>query len=274
MKKLKIPEKEVLYELYIEKQLSLSNIAVIFNISAMTVRAWLINYGIKIRASTQSLYHEIRSIDFSDDQKSLLIGSILGDGGLRIPKRGKNAHFYEKHCEKQLPYLVWKRDRLMPFIQKKIDKENGGSHIISGIKCNVQNSYKIISISHQYLTKLWKIFYKGNGNKILPFDIKKYLNMFSIAIWVCDDGSLVWNKKRRTYRMDIHTENFNYQQNILLCRVLHMYFNGRLMIIPRQYDSGIKYYISLRGKKELHTFCSTLSDFVPDCMKYKFNTYI
>lgn len=274
MKKIEIPEKEILYSLYVNEQLSLAKIAVIFNTSVMTVRAWLINYGIKTRISNQSLYHEIRSVGFNDEQKSLLMGSILGDGGLRIPKRGKNAYFYERHCEKQLPYLIWKRDKLMPFVQKKLSVHKANEHVISGVKCIVQDSYKMVTVSHNHLTELWKIFYKGNGNKVIPNSLEEYLNLFVIAVWICDDGSLVWNNIRRTYRIDLHTENFTYDENVLLCRLLSKYFSGRLMIIPRYYDSGIKYYISFRGKTELHGFCSVLSDFVPDCMKYKFNTHI
>ena len=274
MKKLKVPEKEILYSLYVDEQLSLAKMAVMFNNTAMTVRAWLINYGIKLRPAPMNVYNEIRSVDFNKEQKSLLIGSILGDGGLRIPKKGKNAHFYERHCEKQLPYLVWKRDKLVPFVQKKIGMEKGGDHIISGVKCVVQDSYKMVTVSHTHLTELWKMFYCGNGNKILPANISEYLNLFVIAVWICDDGSLVWNNIRRTYRIDLHTENFTYDEQVVLCRALSVYFKGHIKIYKRKYIGGIRYYISLRGKQELHEFCSKLIEFVPDCMKYKFTTHI
>lgn len=274
MKKLEVPKKEDLYKLYVEEQLSLSQIAVIYNTSAMTVRAWLINYSIKTRPSTLTMYHEIRSTDFNDEQKSLLVGSILGDGGIRIPKHGKNAHFYERHCEKQLPYLVWKRNKLLPFVQKKLAMEKGGDHIISGVKCVVQNSYKMVTIAHPHLTNLWKMFYSGNGNKIVPSNIDDYLNLFAIMIWICDDGSLTWNSIRRTYRMQLHTEGFTYDEQVILCRALSKYFKGTIRIWKRKYPSGTKYYINCSGKQEVHAFCSKLIDFVPDCMKYKFTTHI
>lgn len=274
MIKIEIPSKDILYNLYVENSLSMSTIAAKFNTSSMTVRSWLNSYGIKSRISNINLYHELRETNFTDIQKSLIIGSILGDGGLRIPKRGKNAVFFERHCEQQRMYLEWKRDLLMPFVQRGLDIETGGKHTISGLSCIVQDSYKLTTICHTYLTELWKRFYKGNGNKILPKDFEKDLNLFSIAVWVCDDGSLVWNKIRRTYRMDIHTENFSYDDNVRLCRILSRFFDGRLLVIPRKYESGIKYYISLRGKNELHRFCNTLKVFIPDCMLYKFETYI
>ena len=69
-------------------------------------------------------------------------------------------------------------------------------------------------------------------------------------------------------------ENFSYDENVIICRALSNLFEGKLMIIPRKYHSGIKYYISLRGKKELHSLCTKTIDFVPDCMKYKFTTHV
>jgi len=274
MKKLNVPDKNILYDMYVVDNMSMSKIAAEFGTSAMTVRAWLNERDIKTRISTVSIYKELRDTDFSDLQKNVLIGSILGDGGLRVPKKGKNAHFFERHCEKQRMYLEWKKDLLMPFVPKKLCFEEGGPHVISGIKCVVQNSYKLVTIAHSHLTYLWKIFYRGNGNKVLPKDIEDYLNLFVMAIWIADDGSLVWNTARRTYRIDLHTENFTYDENLLLCRALYRMFKGRILIIPRQYKSGEKYYLSLRGKQQLHTLCGLLKELVPECMTYKFITHI
>jgi len=38
--------------------------------------------------------------------KSILLGSILGDGSLTIAKNYKNANFQEKHSIKQKEYLM------------------------------------------------------------------------------------------------------------------------------------------------------------------------
>ena len=274
MKKLDVPERDLLYRLYVDEHKSLTDIAVYFNTSAMTVRSWLNNCGIKTRRSTTTIYNELREACFSDEQKSLVIGSILGDGGLRIPKRAKNAHFYERHAANQRMYLEWKRDLLKPFVQTKLRKEVGGKHTIGSLKCVVQDSYKLVSIAHPYLTDLWRCFYSGNGIKTIPNDLSSYLNLFVIAVWVCDAGSLVWNTIRRNYRLDIHTESFSYNDNVKLARCLAKFYSGRIKIYPRLYKSGTKYYLSLRGKQELHSFCTTLKRFIPSCMYYKFDTYL
>ena len=274
MKKSHIPDKEVLDILYNKEKKSLSYIAVKFNTSVMTVRSWLHKYNIKTRAPFNSVYAELRQTEFNDEQKSLIVGSILGGGELRIPKRGKNAYFFERRCEKQRMYLEWKRNLLKPFVQIKLDKEVEGSHTISGIDCIVRDFYKMTTIAHPYLTDLWKIFYKGNGNKILPNNIGDYLNLFVIAVWVCDDGSLVWNNIQNTYRLDIYTDNFSYETNVLLSRSLSIFFKGTIKIYSRKYKSDVKYYLSLLGKRALYDFCNQLKVFVPNCMKYKFDTYL
>lgn len=44
--------------------------------------------------------------------KAILLGSILGDGSLKIRKGCKNAAFQEKHSMKQKEYLMWKRNQI------------------------------------------------------------------------------------------------------------------------------------------------------------------
>lgn len=274
MKKIDIPEKSILHDLYVNKSMSLSAIASNFSTTSMTVRSWLNKLEIEVRPSNISLYKEIKEVQFSDLQKSIIIGSILGDGCLRIPKRGKNAYFTEKHCEDQLQYLQWKKDLLKPFASDKVYMSKGGNHVINDVKCTTQNTHKFSTISHPYLTELWKKFYNGNGNKVIHYDIESMINIMVIAIWICDDGSLVWNNIRRTYRIDLHTENFSYDENVYLCRVLNKFFKGTILVIPRKYKSGIKYYLSLRGKEHLHALCKEIKQFVHSSMFYKFDTHI
>ena len=100
--------KELLYDLYVTQGKSLSDIAAMYSKSAMTVRSWLINNKISIRPSTQDIYKEMKATSFTQVQKSLLIGSLLGDGSINKGKDCINARFFERHGEAQHDYLVWK----------------------------------------------------------------------------------------------------------------------------------------------------------------------
>lgn len=266
--------KELLNKLYVKEHKSLSNIAKDYSVSAMTVRAWLKKVGIEVRPSTVTIYKELKTTEFSDSQKYLIIGSILGDGSITKGKDCVNARFVERHCEKQLGYLQWKKNKLKPFVKSKLNKVIGGAHIISGVECNTQDSYMLSTISHPYLTDLYDMFYI-NRKKIVPYNLYEMISTLSIAVWICDDGCITYNKNYGVYRLDLHTEGFTYKENVFLCReILSKFFNLSFRINSRKYKSGTHYYICISGKKQLRYIVDKLKPFIPDVMLYKFKYYL
>jgi hypothetical protein len=266
--------KDLLYDLYVNKEFSLSKIASDYSVSSMTIRAWLIKNNISVRPSTQNIYRELKNTSFSDSQKSLIIGSILGDGSLAQSKDCINARFCEKHCESQKDYLVWKKEALKPFTKSKLYETEGGKHKISGIRCNVEKSYMFTTISHPYLTELRGVFYP-DGNKIIPNVLCDWINSLVLAVWMCDDGCLTCDKSRGIYRLDLHTESFTYKDNLFICRdILNSFFNKSFRINSRMYKSGKAYYICLSGKPNLREVVDRIKQFIPQCMLHKFKDYI
>lgn len=266
--------KELLHDLYINKEYSMSKIASIYGVSTMTIRAWLNRNKIKTRISTQNIYRELKTTEFSPTQKSLVIGSILGDGSLTLGKDCTNARFVERHCEDQRDYLLWKKELLKPFTKSKICESEGGEYIISGVKCLVSKSYIFSTISHPYLTELRSIFY-NDSIKIVPQNINDFVNGLVMAVWFCDDGSFSYIKKSGTYRIDLHTESFTYKENTFLCReVLSPYFGESFRINSRKYKSGEAFYICISGKDKVLNIVNSIKQFIPECMIYKFKNYI
>lgn len=265
--------KILLEELYITKQLSMSSIGVMYSVSAPMVRSWLIKHNIPTRPSTKTIYRELKETPFSNSQKDLIIGCVLGDGSLSIGKDCKNARFIIRHGLRQKDYLIWKRDKLKPFTKSKVGESSSGKHIISGVECNVDKSYVFSTISHPWLTELRKLFYPNNI-KVIPNNLSDILNNLSIAVWICDDGCFTYSKKFGVYRLDLHTESFTHKENIFICRILSERFNAGFRINSRFYDSGKAYYICLSGKDVLRNLVKNIYSFVPECMSYKFKYYI
>jgi len=266
--------KDLLYNLYVKQEKSLSSIAKDYSISSMTVAAWLKRVGIETRKSSVNIYKEIKNTEFSDEQKSLIIGSILGDGSITKGKDCKNARFVERHCAEQLNYLQWKNSILKPFVKSNLIKTPGGCHIISGVICTTQDSYILSTITHPYLTELYNKFYP-KGKKCIPEDLNYNLTALSIAVWLCDDGCITCNPGNSTYRLDLHTESFTYNENLFLCReVLSKFFGLGFRINTRMYKSGRAYYICISGKDNLRRITSFLKPFIPSCMLHKFKYYL
>lgn len=121
-------------------------------------------------------------IFLSREQKSILFGTILGDGCLQ--KTGKkNARLRLEHGGSQKEYLLWKVKKFGKFFQGK-PKYLQRIHPISKRKYSY---WRHQSQSTPYLGKLRNIFYPDGGKKI-PEYLEKYLTPVTLAVWYMDDG--------------------------------------------------------------------------------------
>jgi len=174
--------------------------------------------------------------DISEETRQVLLGSLLGDGSLRLEKKGINAYFREVHSTRQKDYLLWKKECLKCFDPKvkegKIFDYRTGktySSILLWTKTNI------------ILTKFYKSFYKCN-KKYIKNNIADKIGPLALAVWYCDDGSFSYcNKgcKIATYS--------SYKENKYLSDLIKIKF-------------GIK--------------CTLNADYVPKSMNYKLGNAI
>ncbi len=110
-------------------------------------------------------------------QKSVIIGSILGDGYLRIVPGRKNAFLEINHAFEAKAYVDWKYEVLKNISGSppKMRKGNGK-----------RLAYRFYTRQHPEITELFSKFYRA-GEKIIPEDLE--LNSTILAVWFMDDGS-------------------------------------------------------------------------------------
>ena len=53
--------------------------------------------------------HDKKSLALTTKQRSLIIGSLLGDGTMRLGENAINANFKVEHGLAQKDYVLWKR---------------------------------------------------------------------------------------------------------------------------------------------------------------------
>lgn len=109
-------------------------------------------------------------------QKSIIIGSILGDGYLRVIKGRRNAFLEINHSNKQKDYVDWKFEQLKSIVKSppKLRKSNGD-----------RLAYRFYTRQQSELTELFKLFYQ-KGIKIIPDNFS--LDPLILAVWFMDDG--------------------------------------------------------------------------------------
>src|SRR3989344_5419879 len=141
------------------------------------------------------------NLQLTQNQISLIAGSLLGDGTMRVGSGAINANFKVEHCLQQKELVFAKYQVLKPwvFTEPKLSyryDDNGSKYL---------KSLWFRTVRHPKLTKIQKLFYP-KGKKIVPKNINMFLNGLALAWWIMDDGS--YNKSK----IDISTYSFSLRE--------------------------------------------------------------
>lgn len=243
--------------------------AVELRVSVQTIMASLRKYNMKFD-NPKHIYGELKRTGFSDFQKSILIGSILGDGHLEKRSHLKNASFREEHSMNQVEWLKWKYNSLKPFTTSKMWSRNRGDKSLmpdgKGGK-KLYNIQKVCSMStgvHPYLTELHSLFYK-NRIKVVPQDLlSDMFDIVSLWVWIGDDG--YYNIKRNY--IVLCTENFLYK-DILFLKHLIESIGLRGVSVIKHSKINNSYRIYLNNISNNRKICIKGFSILPKCMHHK-----
>lgn len=178
-------------------------------------------------------------------QKSIIIGSVLGDGYLRIVPGRKDAFLEVNHSIKAKDYVLWKYSEL-----KNICESAPKERIID----ERRTAYRFFTKQHPEITEIFKKFYIDN-RKIIP---KIELDELMLAVWFMDDGS-------KTNKGDVYlnTQQFSMNDQKKLLNFL------RNLGIKARLNKDKKYYRIRILKESLAHFNKIISPHVVSSMKYK-----
>lgn len=237
----------------------------LLRVSVQTVMASLKKYDITFD-KPKHIYSELKKTDFSDFQKGLLIGSILGDGHLEKRKHLKNATFREEHSIDQIEWLKWKHSNLKPFTTSNLWVRDSGKQAFMPDGCGGKKLYAIKNVcafstgGHPYLTKLHKLFYEKRI-KVVPKDfLSKNFNLVSLAVLIGDDGNFSENSLR------ICTDSFTREEVEFLSKLCSVFYKGRITL--REEKPG-KYRIAFTYIRKDLNFFRLMKDILPPCMHHK-----
>ena len=149
-------------------------------------------------------------VSLSKSTVALILGSLLGDGSLKIQPKYENARYAFRHSVKQKDYFFWKVAMLKEISSTKsnwLQKPDGFS------KVNAKLRYQSLALPS--LTDIYELTHKGKRFVVR----RKWLNSMdelSIAVWWLDDGSLIANARKGV----ICTDGFSKETVELLSRYL------------------------------------------------------
>lgn len=236
------PPKDLLFDLYRRKKLSMGQIAKRLRAGKTTIKRYLRKYGVKIRSSTEGqklrLHQEGGKFGgylrdkLTKRQKEFLIGTLLGDGTLYLGRRNTNARLKIQHSEKDSGYLIYKHSLLRNFVTGTIMRDDRFN------KDTNKNYFSrtFITTTHPEFTKFHKFFYHG-GKKIVDDRILRMVTPFGLAIWIMDDGH--YNKLGKY--IELYTMGFSFKEHLFMQR----WFKRRYRISPgiKHHKQADRYYL-------------------------------
>ena len=179
-------------------------------------------------------------------ERSIIIGSILGDGYMRIIPGRHDAFLEINHSVKAKDYVDYKFNKLKR-ICESAPKERATNED--------RHAYRFFTKQHKDLTTLYGLFYK-NKRKIIPKNLE--LDPMSIAIWYMDDGS-----KSRDSDVYLNTQQFSLLDQKKLLNCLRKFgINARL-------NKDKKYYRIRILKESIQNFMDIVAPYMAPSMKYK-----
>ena len=182
------------------------------------------------------------------EENDILIGSLLGDGCLRIMGRCKVPAFSVSHSNAQKNYVFWKYKKLKKWINTPPWREERVYHRDRSRKTF---SWRFQTLSNAVFSDLHKTFYK-NGKKIIPENIGLLLkdSPLALAVWLMDDG----NKNHQA--VFLNTQSFSFDEQKKLCQVLHKIYGFDANINKHGKSNGIELYrirINTESTRKLKT---------------------
>ena len=194
----------------------------------------------------------LKKINFSEQQRAVIIGSILGDGCLCDNWSKTNSRLIISHSIDQKEYIEWKYEILKQWIltePRYYDKNR---------------SLTIRTISHPELTKLRDIFYV-DGIKVIPNTISELIkNPLTLAVWFMDDGNVI-KRAGKLLGFHINTQSFTENENKILVNELKKYY-GFDSILEKNHN---KYRLCISREKSRVIFADIVKPYIHESLLYK-----
>ncbi len=179
-------------------------------------------------------------------QKSIIVGSILGDGYLRIIPKRNNAFLEINHSFNQKDYVDWKYKALKDICKSspKLRKGNGK-----------RLAYRFYTKQREEITKLCNCFYK-NGKKVIPQNL--VIDPIMLAIWYMDDGSKCSNSD---FYLNTQQFDFDSQKNLI--------FALERIGLKAKINKDKSYFRLRFLKSSITRLKKTIEEIIIPSMKYK-----
>lgn len=239
---------------FVNKPSLASNVKVVYN---QKKRKALVKNNIS--AARRSLFQQI---SLSDQCKSIIYGTLLGDGCLQLTSGAERARLFIRHSQSQIEYFQWKVANL----QEVSSPKSIQIQLPDSLSYSKRNKLLFQSRALESLTRLHQITYKNTSRLCIQRRWLNQLTPLSLAIWWCDDGSIIGSPPRKGV---ICTDGFDERMVRRLARYLEKVWKVHAHVGPirrnRKYGNYSKqeYFRLWFSTEELKKFLRIIMPHIP-----------
>lgn len=187
----------------------------------------------------------------NEDQMTVIVGTLLGDGHLRRPKTvGTLSRLVLSQGDAQKEWLEFKKEFLR-------DLGWGISH-----KNVIRNSWGCESKASPIWTIMRESWYPNDKKIVAKYYTERYFGPRLWAVWYCDDGNLQ-RRKNSGSSVRLYTNSFSYEENIWLSQ---MFSKHGIECFVRGQGKYFYLYFPVDASKK---FLELIAPYVPDNLRYK-----
>lgn len=189
----------------------------------------------------------------SDRCRAIILGSLLGDGSLKLHKPYQNARFSFRHSANQKEYFLWKVRELKEISANADTWEQADKSGFGKAKLRYQ------SAALPELTELYRLTHKRGKLRVR----RKWLNQLtplSLCVWWLDDGSLL-NGRQGV----LCTDGLSYEDLLTIVRYFRVVWglHPRIGRVARTGPRSQQYRLWFRSVEELRKFLRIILPHVP-----------
>ena len=198
------------------------------------------------------------SIDeFSDFQKQVICGILLGDASLQYFSRAsRTPALTTVHSEAQKDYSQHLASLLGGICKSRNRKEDPRTG-------KVYKSYDVRTPGNKYFLDIYSNIYDLNKKKVPTVEFLENFTEVSLAYWFMDDGYISRNV------FFLCTDSFTHEVCVLLINTLETKLGLHFRINKR--DNNFRLRLRNADRKK---FIRLISPYLLDCMKYKINVTV
>jgi hypothetical protein len=196
-----------------------------------------------------------KTLKLSAVQKSILVGTLLGDGHLEARGKQTAYRYYFSQKLSQQVYVEYIHNYFIDWCSK----EPANSKTGMDTKGEITNSCYFRTCTHNSLNFYGNQFYPLGGKKVVPKLLHKWLTPLALAHWYMDDGATL-----RNYGYILNTQSFSLKEQEILADALGRKFHLEVNIHKDR--SNYRLYITAKSKD---AFTEIIKPFIIPSFEYK-----